>query len=83
MKNIKYKTYDYIKKTYQGGRTEVFKHFGANLYYYDVNSLYPYVMSKYKYPNLDSEYHSTQKITQNGFYRAKVTASDTYIPYLY
>lgn len=29
---------------YKGGRVEVYKTFGKNLFYYDVNSLYPYVM---------------------------------------
>lgn len=32
-----------IKKAYYGGITEVYKPFGHNIYYYDVNSLYPYV----------------------------------------
>jgi len=33
-----------IRKSYYGGRTEVFRMYGENLNYYDVNSLYPYVM---------------------------------------
>ena len=32
-----------IKLAYYGGNTEVYKPYGENLYYYDVNSLYPYV----------------------------------------
>ena len=32
-----------IKLGYYGGNTEVYKPYGENLYYYDVNSLYPYV----------------------------------------
>ena len=32
-----------IKLGYYGGNTEVYKPFGENLYYYDVNSLYPYM----------------------------------------
>jgi hypothetical protein len=32
-----------IKQGYYGGITEVYKPYGKNLYYYDVNSLYPYV----------------------------------------
>nr|QCS25166.1 hypothetical protein [Arthonia quintaria] len=31
-----------IKQAYYGGITEVYKPTGSNLYYYDVNSLYPY-----------------------------------------
>ena len=35
--------YNDIKLAYYGGMTEVYKAYGKNLYYYDVNSLYPYV----------------------------------------
>lgn len=48
----------FVREAYFGGRTEVFKPiFDAEvlnldwLYYYDVNSLYPTMMSKFKYPN--------------------------------
>jgi hypothetical protein len=34
--------YTDIKQGYYGGITEVYKPFGKNLYYYDVNSLYPF-----------------------------------------
>lgn len=34
----------FIRKTYFGGRVEIFKMSGENLYYYDFNSLYPSVM---------------------------------------
>lgn len=34
--------YKDIKLGYYGGMTEVYKPYGENLYYYDVNSLYPY-----------------------------------------
>lgn len=34
--------YNNIRESYYGGITEVYKPFGKNLYYYDVNSLYPY-----------------------------------------
>ena len=42
-----------FKNAYYGGRTEVYKKSGSNLNYYDVNSLYPSVMSDInkKYPN--------------------------------
>lgn len=35
--------YGDIKQGYYEGITEVYKPYGENLYYYDVNSLYPYV----------------------------------------
>ena len=36
------KIYEDIKNAYYGGCTEVYKPYGENLNYYDVNSLYPY-----------------------------------------
>ena len=35
--------YNDLKLSYYGGITEVYKPYGENLFYYDVNSLYPYV----------------------------------------
>lgn len=35
--------YRYIQKGYYGGITEVYKPYGEDLFYYDVNSLYPFV----------------------------------------
>lgn len=34
--------YEDIKQAYYGGLSEVYRGYGENLYYYDVNSLYPY-----------------------------------------
>ena len=39
-----------FREAYYGGRVEVFIRYGRDLYYYDFNSLYPYVMAKYEYP---------------------------------
>lgn len=39
----KHSIYKDIKQGYYGGMTEVYKPYGSNLFYYDVNSLYPYV----------------------------------------
>lgn len=39
---IKSNMYKDIKQAYFGGVTEVYKPYGRNLYYYDVNSLYPF-----------------------------------------
>jgi len=44
---------DYLfLETYYGGRVEAIYegYYDKNIYVYDVNSLYPYVMMKYKYP---------------------------------
>lgn len=70
------KQYKDIKKAYFGGRVEVFRAYGENLYYYDINSLYPYVMLnelpvgniiKSTNPNLDDYF---------GFCYATVTIPD-------
>jgi hypothetical protein len=37
---------DFIRFSYYGGATDYYKKYGKDLYYYDVNSLYPYVMLK-------------------------------------
>ena len=42
--------YNNYKEAYQGGAVDVYKPYGTNLYYYDVNSLYPYVMMANKFP---------------------------------
>ena len=34
----------FIRNTYYGGGTDVYKAYAKNVYYYDVNSLYPYAM---------------------------------------
>ena len=73
---------------YLGGRCEIFKMKGSNLNGYDINSMYPYVMHKYKYP-----VGKPHKITKGGFSRviesdllgickAKVHVPITYIPLL-
>lgn len=40
----------FIRRGYYGGHADVFKPYGENLYYYDVNSLYPYIMKEYPMP---------------------------------
>lgn len=39
-----------IKNSYTGGSVDVFKPSGEDIYSYDVNSLYPYIMKKFKMP---------------------------------
>jgi hypothetical protein len=40
----------FVVDTLGGGHTDVYKPKGYNLYYYDVNSLYPFVMKNYPMP---------------------------------
>nr|YP_010127582.1 DNA-polymerase-like [Bougainvillea spectabilis]QPP04906.1 DNA-polymerase-like [Bougainvillea spectabilis] len=40
----------FIRRGYYGGHTDAYKPYGENLYYYDVNSLYPFVMKEFPMP---------------------------------
>lgn len=40
----------FIRRAYYGGHTDAYKPYGENLYYYDVNSLYPFVMKEFPMP---------------------------------
>ena len=42
--------YEFIKDSYYGGAVDVYKPYGKNVYRYDVNSLYPYIMRNYPMP---------------------------------
>ena len=48
--NIKGELYYFIKEGYTGGAVDVYKPYGKNIYRYDVNSLYPYIMSNNPMP---------------------------------
>lgn len=39
-----------LREAFYGGRVDVFKTIGHNVYVYDVNSLYPYIMANYDLP---------------------------------
>jgi len=41
---------NFIRRAYYGGHTDVYIPYGENLYYYDVNSLYPFVMKEFPMP---------------------------------
>ena len=40
----------FIRCGYYGGHADVYKPMGENFFFYDINSLYPYVMKKYPMP---------------------------------
>lgn len=72
-----------IKSAYYGGIAEVYKPYGENLYYYDVNYLYPYVALN-DLPGLDCKYHEYIKDKVNpedifGYYYCKVKSSNSYL----
>jgi len=72
-----------IKLAYYGGITEVYKPYGTNLYYYDVNSLYPYaslndmpgsVCYREEYIN---DFVNIQDLF--GFYNCEIICEDNYL----
>ena len=78
--------YNDFKSGYKGGAVDVYRPHGHNLYYYDVNSLYPYSMKSNLFPTGEG-----WKITGNiwpldkifGLVYCKVTApKDLYAPIL-
>lgn len=85
-------TNDELRNAYFGGRTEIFRLYAPELkdayyYYYDINSLYPFVMRKYDYPiskpNIIQTPNKDVFMENNGITHAKVTTPDKlYIPVL-
>lgn len=77
-------------KGYYGGRTEAFKRGifdDRKINVYDVNSLYPYVMQKYRYPNPNKSYFQSKPNIQviygnEGLGEFTLKSTDSYIPYL-
>jgi len=74
---------DMIRKSYYGGRTEIFR-FNEDMckkfYYFDINSLYPYCLSAYDYP--DGKFRVCYPdIDKFGFSLAEVN-DDLYFPLL-
>ena len=72
---------DKFRKSYYGGRTEVFKKvFNSKtetLYYYDVNSLYPTVMSGNLFPEIKYKNFTEDKtLSENGIYNVQITCND-------
>ena len=79
-----------IRKAYKGGRCEVYIREGQNLFKYDVNSMYPFVMRNFKYP-AGSMYKFTNekeidmyinKFEWLGVVKANIKAPYQHIPYL-
>ena len=70
----------FIRRGYYGGHTDVYKPYGKGLFYYDVNSLYPYAMTN-PMPGGKPVWHGKLKgcdLEQLfGFVEAKVTCPDS------
>jgi hypothetical protein len=73
-----------IKLAYYGGRTEVYKPYAKNCYYYDVNSLYPYA-SLNPMPGLNAQYieyfNKTVDLNKDlfGFFYCNIKAKENYL----
>jgi len=48
----------FIRRAYYGGHTDTYKPYGEDLHYYDVNSLYPFVMKEFQMPGGEPVWHS-------------------------
>src|ERR1700734_1044688 len=75
--------FNFIKEGYYGGVTEVYKPYGKDLIYIDVNSLYPYVALK-DYPGTKVNYLEAiegELELENlfGFFYARVKTNDQYL----
>jgi hypothetical protein len=81
-----YEDYLDYKEAYRGGAVDVYKPHGHNLYYYDVNSLYPYAMKTNLYPVGESYYFEGpigRLDDMFGIVLSKITAPDNlYAPIL-
>jgi hypothetical protein len=69
------------RETYNGGRVEVFKRSAVNVYAYDVNSMYPYVMQQ----PMPTEYVGESRTLTDkyyGFLDAEIIVPDDYMPTL-
>lgn len=77
------KLYNDIKQAYYGGCTEVYRPYGENLFYYDVNSLYPYValndMPGGKCTYIYSPNKGMNLENLFGFFYCEIEASDRYL----
>lgn len=84
IKNINGFVSDNIRKSYYGGLVDVYKPYVKDGYYYDINSMYPYIMKVNKFPIGDPIYSTDTNLDNYfGFVYCKITAPDNlYIPIL-
>jgi len=83
---------DDMRQAYFGGRTEIFRFYAPEIkdsyyYYYDVNSLYPFVMRNFRFPvsqpNIIEKPKLCDVVSNDGITEAFINApKDVYIPVL-
>jgi hypothetical protein len=79
----------FIRHAFYGGHTDTYKPYGEDLYYYDVNSLYPFVMKEYQMPGGVPVWHENLECKDFdsifGFIKAYVVCPKTikkpFLPY--
>jgi len=74
----------FIRNSYAGARTEVFKRYGKNLHYYDFKSMYPSILYEKEFPA--GKFILTRKFIYDkfGFYKCSVKAPNNLnIPFLH
>jgi len=72
----------FIRNAYFGGATDIYKAYGTNLHYYDVNSLYPHAMLKPMPHKISYFIKDMSNINLNdffGFCEAKITTPDNLV----
>ena len=75
----KFKRTEIAREVYSGGRTEIFKFYGKDLKYIDINSSYPYVMANFSYPT--GKYRKSNNLQEDGIGFGRIVSSpDLYIP---
>ncbi len=78
---------DFLKQGYYGGRCEIINFEGiadetGDILYYDINSLYPDVMSNNDFPDPNSRVMNQKSIDAEGVSECDIEVFDTYLPYL-
>ncbi len=82
LNSLKQRIYTEFIPCYRGGRNEIFKMQGENVNVYDINSLYPYVMSEYEFPNPGIAVKS-KSFKELGIYYVEVEINkNTFLPVL-
>lgn len=74
--------FSHIKEAYYGGIAEVYKPWGRDLLYYDVNSLYPFVSKNVMPGHLCTYIENVKTLDLSelfGFYYCKVKSKDSYL----
>lgn len=73
----------FLRQSYGGARTEVFKRYGEDLKYYDFKSMYPSVMYEKEYPAGYCIFTKEYIDDFFGIYKCNIVAPDLAIPFLH